>query len=73
MAGPLLTFGDGVAIDTGRPTLDSSDFHFIFERSSANPLLYSSNEERSAGTKNITPNIPRTQKKVFFIFAKTFE
>ena len=29
---PLLTFGDGVTIDTGRHTLDSSDFHSIFER-----------------------------------------
>jgi hypothetical protein len=27
LAGALLIFGDGVTIDTGRYTLDSSDFH----------------------------------------------
>ena len=31
-AGALLAFGDGLTIDTGRHTLDSSDFHFISER-----------------------------------------
>ena len=30
-AGTPPTFGDGMMIDTGRHTLDSSDFHSIFE------------------------------------------
>ena len=38
-AGALLAFGDGVTIDTGRQTLDSSDFHSISERDSVSSML----------------------------------
>ncbi len=38
MTGAFLTFGDAVAIDTGRHTLDSSDIHSIFEREQCKAL-----------------------------------
>ena len=37
-AGTPQTFGDGMMIDTGRHTLDSCDFHSIFEREQCKSL-----------------------------------
>ena len=78
-AGPLLTFGDGMTIGTGRPPSTAAISTPFLNGSSANPLLYCSNEERSAGSarslgaRKNHPQHPPDQKFRFFIFVKCFE
>ena len=59
-------------IDTGRHTLDSSDFHSIFEREQCKSLTAVVTKSKVQHEK-ITPNIPQTKNFDFFTFAKCFE
>ena len=76
-AGPLLAFGDGLTIDTGRRPSTAAISTPFLNGSSANPLLYSSNEERSAGTarsrgarKKSPPTSPGPKISIFSFLQK---
>ena len=81
MTGAFLTFGDAVAIDTGRHTLDSSGFHYIFTLEQLVQIPYctvvTNNEVQAphgaVELEKLIPNISRTKNFDVFIFAKTFE